>query len=104
VGDDFRITPHVRFHAQNGAVFWERAYRGARLAAGPYIQPNYRTGDRELGPLVNATGGLGFFYEANEHLAFALSGDAIYTRFLNHLYDVDRLGGFVAFLVEAKTK
>ncbi|MEM9693080.1 MAG: DUF3570 domain-containing protein, partial [Myxococcota bacterium] len=59
LGDDFRITPHARFHAQSGTAFWERAYRGARLASGPYIQPNFRTGDRELGPLMNATGGLG---------------------------------------------
>ena len=40
-------------HAQTAVDFWQRAY-----VFGPGFQyPALRTGDRELGPLVNVTGG-----------------------------------------------
>jgi hypothetical protein len=43
----------VRFHAQLPVTFWQRAY-----TLGPNFDfPAIRTGDRELGPLVNLTGG-----------------------------------------------
>ena len=45
--------PHGRFHAQTSVDFWQRAY-----TFGPgFDYPALRTGDRELGPLVNVTGG-----------------------------------------------
>ena len=45
--------PHGRVHAQTAVSFWQRAY-----TFGPgFDYPALRTGDRELGPLVNLTGG-----------------------------------------------
>lgn len=47
----FEVGPHVRVHAQSQVDFWQRAY-----VIGPgYNYPALRTGDRELGPLVNFT-------------------------------------------------
>jgi hypothetical protein len=47
------IGPHARFYGQTSVAFWQRAYT---LAAGA-VFPVLRTGNRELGPLVNLTGG-----------------------------------------------
>jgi hypothetical protein len=47
------LGPHARLHGQTGVDFWQRAY-----VFGPgFVYPSLRTGDRELGPHVNVTGG-----------------------------------------------
>jgi hypothetical protein len=51
-GRRFEIGPHLRFYAQTSASFWQRAYT---LVGNDY--PALRTGNRELGPLLNFTGG-----------------------------------------------
>ena len=53
VGSRFDIGPHVRVHAQSAVDFWQRAYT---MTPGLNF-PAIRTGDRELGPLFNLTGG-----------------------------------------------
>lgn len=53
LGRRVEMGPHLRLHAQSAVDFWQRAY-----VYGPGFQyPALRTGDRELGPLVNATAG-----------------------------------------------
>jgi Protein of unknown function (DUF3570) len=47
------LGPHARLHAQSSVDFWRRAY----LFGPGFDYPALRTGDRELGPLVNLTGG-----------------------------------------------
>ena len=97
----FRLWPHLRFHLQTGVDFWELAYRAERTSDGFKI-PQLRTGDRELGPLMAGTGGLGTRLGLGEDWGLTLSGDAIYTRFLDHLYVQGRLGVFAVASLETK--
>jgi hypothetical protein len=53
VGRRVELGPHLRFHAQSPVSFWQRAY----VLRPGFDIPALRTGDRELGPLLNATGG-----------------------------------------------
>lgn len=100
VGSSFRIWPHLRFHAQKGVAFWERAYEVGENAQGPVV-PKLRAGDRELGPLIAGTAGLGFRV-GGPNLGLTVSGDAIYTRFLDHLFVQNRLAGFVAMVFDVE--
>ena len=54
IGRVLELGPHVRGHGQSAVSFWRRAYV---LQPGLRI-PAFRTGDRELGPLLAATVGL----------------------------------------------
>jgi hypothetical protein len=102
LGRRVETGPHARLHAQNGVDFWQRAY-----TLGPgFSYPEYRTGDRELGPLVNATGGwnlrigLGPVADTN---AWVLGFDAnfTYSRFLDDLYLTQRTSALVGVSLEA---
>ena len=53
LGRRVELGPHVRFHAQTAVNFWQRAY----ILRPGFDYPALRTGDRELGPLLNLTGG-----------------------------------------------
>jgi hypothetical protein len=56
LGTRVETGPHARLHGQSAVSFWERAY-----TLGPGFDfPALRTGDRELGPLFNLTGGWTF--------------------------------------------
>ena len=52
LGRRLEIGPHLRFYGQTSVSFWQRAYT---LAGDAF--PALRTGNRELGPLLNFTGG-----------------------------------------------
>lgn len=105
VSSAIRIWPHLRFHAQKGVSFWQSAY----TVSGPSLQqdgapvevPQLRAGDRELGPMLAATVGAGF-RAGNDAVGFTLTADAIYTRFLDHLFIQDRIAGFVAAVVDVE--
>jgi len=101
---ELRVWPHARFHAQTGADFYELAYALQRTPDGRAILPSLRTGDRELGPLLAVTVGAGMRYEFGERrsLGVSLAGDFIYTRFLDHLFLKQRLGGFGALGFDAE--
>jgi hypothetical protein len=94
--------PHARLHVQNGVDFWQRAYA---LEPG-FNYPQYRTGDRELGPLVSVTGGwslsvgLGSLGNSN---SWVLGFDANFTstRFLDDLYVTQRTSALVGVTLEA---
>jgi hypothetical protein len=95
LGARFSFWPHARFHIQSPVGFWQRAY-----VSGPapgWSIPEFRTGDRELGPLFTLTGGGGvkwYFGGAGEPRAWAIGvdGDAMYTSFLDDLYVTSRTG------------
>jgi hypothetical protein len=97
LGARLALVLHGRFHAQRNVVFWRRAY-----VSGPgWDLPLYRTGDRELGPLWTATGGLGLnIYLGGaadpKRWALELMTDAMYTSFLDSLYVLDRTAGLGA--------
>ena len=97
VGRRIEIGPHLRVHAQTSVNFWELGY-----VLGPgLVYPTYRTGDRELGALVNATAGGTLRWGIGPSraptrwvLGFDLS--ATWTRFIDDLYLTNRtavLGG-----------
>ncbi len=93
----FRMWPHLRFHAQSGVQFWELGYVVETNADGLTI-PLLRTGDRELGPLLQGTGGLGSTIDlsGDETLVLRLKADVVYSRFMDHLFQQGRFGGFGA--------
>lgn len=103
--DGLRVWPHIRFNAQSGADFWQRAYSAQR---NPMLNltaiPALRAGDRELGPMFALTAGGGVRYEfgAKKELAFQFTADMIYTRFLDHLYILQRFGYFGASTFEVE--
>ncbi len=101
VSSAVRIWPHLRFHAQKGVDFWNRAYVVSEDNQGNVIAPQLRTGDRELGPLLGATGGAGIRF-GSETVGFTISADAIYTHFLDQLYITDRLAGFGALVFDGQ--
>lgn len=92
-GARVRLWPEVRAHVQSGADFWRLAYVASPTSSGPML-PALRAGQLDLGPLVSVTGGAGARFALDEKRRFALtvSGDVSYTRFLDHLYVVDRIG------------
>jgi hypothetical protein len=97
LGPRIEMGPHARIHAQTAVEFWQRAY-----TSGPdFSVPALRTGDRELGPLVNLTGGwtlhVGIGSDANP-TSWVLGFDvnATSTQYLDDLYVTQRtsvLGG-----------
>ncbi len=103
VVDGLRLWPHLRFHGQTGASFWELAYVASEGPEG-LVVPTVRTGDRELGPLIAVTGGGGARVAFGKHDEYAVSfaGDVVYSRFLNPLFVKDRWGYFGAFSLEAE--
>jgi hypothetical protein len=99
---ELRVGPHVRFHAQTGANFYERAYVVQRTTTSVLIPP-LRTGDRELGPLYAITGGGSVRYDFGEQrYGVGFGGDVIYTRFLDHLFVINRFGFFGALTFDAE--
>ncbi len=87
--------PHLRFHAQNAVSFWQRAY-----VFGPgYDYPALRAGDRELGPLVSATGGWTFqvsIGSASNPEPWVLGFDlnATWTQYLDDIYLTQRFSTY----------
>jgi len=85
----------VRFHAQTPVGFWQRAYVSG---AGPgFSLPEFRTGDRELGPLWAVTGGAGakvfLGSAANPHFfSIGFETDVVYTSYLDDLFITSRTG------------
>ena len=101
-GEQFRLWPHIRFHAQTSADFWQLAYPVIEDTQGQLVLPNFRTGDRELGPFIGLSLGGGARVALGEakNWGLTLSGDAVYNRYLDHLFILERWGGFGALGVE----
>jgi hypothetical protein len=102
-----RVWPHLRLHAQSGTNFYQLAYSAILDPNGDIILPTYRTGDRELSPLVTATAGGGVRLglgepEGNVKYGITFVGDVMYTRYLKALYVTTRTAvyGAVGFDVE----
>src|SRR5262249_26010830 len=99
----FRIGPHVRFHAQTPVSFWQRAY-----TVNPGFDfPALRTGDRELGPLLNFTGGGTMRWAIGSSLnprawVLGLDLNVTETRYLDDIYLTDRLSAVGALSLEVE--
>ena len=98
------VGPHTRLHVQSPVSFWQRAYTSN---AQGWSIPEFRTGDRELGPLWTVTGGGGvklYMGSAAEprRWAIGIDADAMYTSFLNDLYLTSRTAFLGAMTVEGE--
>ena len=98
------LGPHLRYHVQSGTSFWQRAYVSSPSG---WSLPEFRTGDRELGPLWTFTGGGAAHFNlgpAGTPRAFVigLSVDGMYTSYLDDLYILSRAAvlGALTFEVE----
>jgi hypothetical protein len=104
LGRRFTIWPHLRFHIQDSVSFWQRAYVSDPNG---WSLPEYRTGDRELGPLRTYTGGFGvqwFIGSDADPSAWSLSlqTDTMYTQFLDDLYLTGRTGAIGSLTLEGE--
>jgi hypothetical protein len=104
LGKRLELWPHGRFHVQSGASFWQLAYVSDPNG---WDLPEYRTGDRELGPLWTAEGGIGIrWYLGGEtdprSWQIGVTGDAMYTSFLDDLYLLSRTAALGALTLEAQ--
>jgi hypothetical protein len=102
LGSRVETGPHARLHVQNGVDFWERAYT---FLPG-FNYPQYRTGDRELGPLVDVTGGwklaIGLGKKGTPmSWVLGFDTDFISTRFLDDLYITQRTAVLAGTSLEA---
>lgn len=92
------LWPHLRFHEQSAASFWRRAYVG-RVVPGQVVVPEYRSGDRELGPLRTLTAGPGAAFDFGtpdpRRLSVSLEVEASTTEFRDALYIDRRWAGLV---------
>jgi hypothetical protein len=103
-GRRLQLWPHVRFHAQNGVNFWEKAYVASDTG---FTFPEFRTGNRELGPLLTETAGGGvkvFLGKAGnpKSLSIALHVDGGYTSYLDDLYITSRTSVLGALILEGE--
>jgi hypothetical protein len=105
LGSRFALWPHARLHAQTPVSFWQRAY--VSEAAPGWSLPELRTGSRELGPLWTAQGGFGvrwFLGGAADPRTWqlGLTGDVMYTSFLDDLYLMSRTAVLGAMTLEGQ--
>ena len=100
---DLRAWPHLRVHVQEGVDFWQLAYVAKRTSSGLEV-PFYRTGDRELGPMFALTLGAGgrLAFGAEKSWGLSATFDFVYTRFLDHLYILQRFGYFGATTLDVE--
>jgi len=86
LGTRWTVGPHLRYYVQSAASFWQRAYVGTGNDV-----PALRTGDRELGPLMNLTAGGSARWALGprgrlDAWVLGLQLDGTYTRFFDDLY------------------
>lgn len=97
----FSLGPHLRFHAQSPVVFWQRGYvMGVNSDV-----PALRTGDRELGPLLNFTLGGSTRWNVGpsgdpRRTILGLDLGVTSTQYLDDLYIRQRLSALATFVLE----
>ena len=101
VSQRWSIGPHLRYYVQSAVSFWKLAY----VATGNAV-PALRTGDRELGPLMNLTAGGTARWAIGPRSrldAWVLGAtfDMTYTGFFDDLYIKRRTAALGALSLEA---
>jgi tetratricopeptide (TPR) repeat protein len=102
-----RVWPHLRIHGQTDTNFYNLAYSAILDPGGQIVVPLYRTGDRELSPLITVTSGGGVRLglgepEGEVKYGITLVGDVMHTQYLKSLYVTSRTAvyGSIGFDVE----
>jgi Protein of unknown function (DUF3570) len=97
VGTRLRVWPHVRFHVQTAAAFYQLAYtvKPADRTTGALALPLYRSGDRELSTMFGATFGAGGHLglgnlDAETKAGLTLAVDAMLNHYTQSLFLTDR--------------
>jgi hypothetical protein len=98
----FELGPHLRFYGQTPVDFWQRGY--VLLPGLDY--PALRTGNRELGPLLNFTGGASLragLGSSHDPRAWLLGVDVNFTstQYLDDIYLTQRFSAVGAISLEA---
>jgi hypothetical protein len=96
INQRLRVWPHLRFHAQTGAAFYQRVYI---TTLSPESLPAWRTTDRELSPFFSVTAGGGArmsLVPPSSKIQYGLSlqGDAMGSDYFNALFIRSRLALF----------
>jgi hypothetical protein len=104
LGSRFEVWPHVRVHAQKGVDFWQRAFQAVPGPDGHLGPPQFRSGDRELGPLGTLTVGLGIRWRLSGEGAppwiLFVQGEGMVTRYWDALYITERRAVFTTVGLE----
>jgi hypothetical protein len=104
LGSRVEVWPHVRVHAQQGVDFWQRAFEAVPGPDGHLGPPQFRSGDRELGPLATATLGLGLRWRLSSAGAppwiLFVQGEGMVTRYRDALYITERRALFTTIGLE----
>jgi hypothetical protein len=101
VGRRFEIGPHLRFYGQTPVSFWQRAYT---LSGNDF--PALRTGNRELGPLLNFTGGGSARAALGRHddvrkWVLGIDANVTSTQYLDDIYLTNRVSFVGSLSLEA---
>jgi hypothetical protein len=109
LGDHLRVWPHLRIHAQSGASFYKLAYPVVieDQGAPPLQLFTYRTGDRELSPMMTITAGGGARIaltteKASVRYAIIVSGEVMYSKYFKSLYITARTAVYGTLGFEAE--
>lgn len=107
LGDHLRVWPHLRVHAQTGASFYKLAYPAAINADGSLDVFQFRTGDRELSPMLTVTAGGGTRIaltteKASVQYAIIVAGEVMYSRYFKSLYITARTAVYGTLGFEAE--
>jgi hypothetical protein len=95
---------------QSAVNFWQRAYVSestATATGASFNLPEFRTGDRELGPLRTVTGGGGarFFLGPNaepDQWSLTFAADVMHSSYLNDLYLTNTTGTIMSLTFEGE--
>lgn len=101
IGRFVTVWPRLRFHAQTGTDFWQRATVVSVAEDGAVTIPVVRTGDRELGPLWTLTGGGGVSVKLGARFTATFQVDGVFTHYLDALYLTRRNALFSALVLQA---
>jgi hypothetical protein len=109
LGDHLRVWPHLRYHVQSGTSFYKLAYPAAieDVDAPPLQLFTFRTGDRELSPMMTITAGGGSRIaltteKASVQYAIIVAGEVMYSRYFRSLYITARTAVYGSLGFEAE--
>ncbi|MBX3188801.1 MAG: DUF3570 domain-containing protein [Labilithrix sp.] len=108
LGEHLRVWPHLRIHAQSGTSFYRLAYAAEGAdGQGTFLLPPFRTGDRELSPMISITAGGGARIaltseRASTQFALIIAGEVMYSYYFKSLFIKSRTAVWGSVGLEAE--